>query len=494
MVTTKIETILKSAGENQRGEGSLMTNVENVSQYFFNTLLENFPEGVVFVDHSCTIRMWNTGARNLTGIGSAVVGRRLEPSLLKLKDIDRFPISDSANPFENWLTQGVVGQQKFFISGRSGRDAQVEVNFYPVRAKGNRMIGGIILFRDTSIQVELQRQLNDLYTIATVDPLTQVANRAEFERILGEYIQAHRAVGLHCSIVVCDIDFFKKINDKFGHHVGDQSLVRFASMLRQVTRPHDFIARFGGEEFVILCANCSEATAAQRAEEIRRVIETTPQNILDNKPMTASFGVAELLVDDDATSLFVRADHALLNAKSSGRNCVIQATTMSRSNGTEQKVSEEPVPKTQGKESDPLRSLPYRPILSKQYATSTILPLFIERIKNTALELKASVLTATENSLTMLVKSEDESSKTRHCLMFVDIDIAEIDKTSSIYLPNSDLNLLVRIALRPKKRLFAMGDQKGAAEVTLTKICQYLHLSSSDEVSQDSRYQNNAPT
>lgn len=469
-----------------------MTTVENVSQYFFNTLLENFPEGVIFVDHSCTIRMWNAGARNLTGIGSAVVGRRLDPSLLKLKDIERFPISDSANPFENWLTQGVVGTQKFFISGRSGRDAQVEVSFYPVRAKGSRMIGGIILVRDTSIQVELQRQLNDLYTIATVDPLTQVANRAEFERILGEYIQAHRAVGLHCSIVVCDIDFFKKINDKFGHHVGDQALVRFASMLKQVTRPHDFIARFGGEEFVILCANCSETTAAQRAEEIRRVIETTPQNILEGKPMTASFGVAELNAEDDATSLFVRADHALLNAKASGRNCVIQATSSVRSDIKEQKSPDAPPPKA--KDVELLRALSYSPLVSKQFATSTILPLFIERMKNTALELKANVLAATEGSLSMLIKSDDEASNNRQCVMHVDIDIAEIDKTSSIYRSNSDLNLLVRIALRPKKRLFVMGDQKSAAEATLKRLCQFLYLNNSDEVALDSRYENDSAT
>ncbi len=465
-----------------------MSTAENITQYFFNALLENIPEGVVFLDTSCRIHVWNAGARHLTGLGSAVIGRRLEPSLLKLKDAERFPISDSANPFELWMAQRIPATQKFFISGRSGRDAQVDVSFFPVIAKANRIIGGIAMFRDTSIQVELQRQLNDLYTIATIDPLTQVANRAEFERILGEYIEAHRAVGLHCSIIVCDIDFFKKINDNFGHHIGDQALIRFASMLKQVIRPHDFIARFGGEEFVILCANCAEGTAAQRADDIRKVVESTPLAILYGKSITASFGVAELLPDDDATSLFVRADQALLQAKNSGRNCVIRASTMkpdtdaiSKSVNTKAEIHTDLAQ---------MRPLPYQPAAFKLFAIPTILPIFIERMKSTVFEFKAKVLHASEGSLSIQVRQNDESSRLWQSALLVDIDIAEIEKSSSVAQDHPEAKLMVRIAVRPQKRLFGSANDRAAGEAMIRKLGQYLQIDNRNEVTPDARYHN----
>ncbi|MEQ1907065.1 MAG: diguanylate cyclase [Pirellulaceae bacterium] len=458
------------------GQASSGAN-ENSNQIFLKCLLDNMPEGVVFLDQTCTIRNWNAGVQQLTGIGSAIVGRRLEPSLLKLKDCNRFPISESSNPFEKWLNQGVAASDKFYVSGRSGRDAQIEVNFFPVRSNENRPIGGIILIRDTSVQVELQRQLNDLYAIATLDPLTQVANRAEFERILNEYIQTHRAVGLRCSIVVADIDFFKKVNDNLGHHVGDQALIKFATILKQYVRPHDFIARFGGEEFVILCGHCFEDAAAQRAEEIRRALESTPHKILGDKCMTASFGVAELADDDDATSLFVRADHALLKAKTSGRNCVIRASGLMLNDHrqSQRKPVDSVCP-------DQWRKLNYRPTIVQEFCTPMLLTMFIERVKSTAMELNSQIIHCSERSLSLQIQATNELNPSQRGTLVVDIDVVDAAKSLFARVIPQGSKLLIRIAMHPKKGLFSSREHAGVAESLMKKLRSLLALDHQNEI------------
>ncbi|MCP4889790.1 MAG: GGDEF domain-containing protein, partial [Planctomycetaceae bacterium] len=158
-----------------------------------------------------------------------------------------------------------------------------------------------------------------------LDPLTQVSNRLEFEKAMEEFVRSRHASGLKCSLIVTDIDFFKKINDNFNHHIGDLALVAFADLLRKFVRTEDVVARYGGEEFVIICANCDLEAASQRAEEIRIELTESPQPMLGGKCITASFGVAEVEDNDTATDLFVRADSALLEAKEMGRNRVVAA-------------------------------------------------------------------------------------------------------------------------------------------------------------------------
>ncbi|MDZ7868620.1 MAG: GGDEF domain-containing protein [Rheinheimera sp.] len=120
------------------------------------------------------------------------------------------------------------------------------------------------------------------------------------------------------SLLVFDIDYFKRINDEFGHHVGDQALQQLARLAQQSLRPADLLGRFGGDEFVVLLPNTAIAAAQHIAE---RIIEQLQQvYIADVHQLTASFGVAELRTDEDYEQLFRRADRALYQAKLAGRN------------------------------------------------------------------------------------------------------------------------------------------------------------------------------
>jgi diguanylate cyclase (GGDEF)-like protein len=154
--------------------------------------------------------------------------------------------------------------------------------------------------------------------------MTQVANRAEFDRMLNNFVAAHQESNLPCSLIMSDLDHFKSINDTHGHQAGDMAIITFASLLKTMCRSGDLVARYGGEEFAILCADCTNAAAARKAESIRQALADIKHSSLDNASFTASFGVTELQTGDTPETMLRRADRALLQAKDQGRNQVVQ--------------------------------------------------------------------------------------------------------------------------------------------------------------------------
>jgi diguanylate cyclase (GGDEF)-like protein len=121
-----------------------------------------------------------------------------------------------------------------------------------------------------------------------------------------------------------DIDHFKQVNDEFGHGVGDKVLEWFGALLKRQTRSTDIVARFGGEEFLVLMPNAGLAQAVAKAEQLRIALAAEVIEPLV-RPVTSSFGVAELSQDEDRDSFLSRVDAALYKAKAGGRNRVIAA-------------------------------------------------------------------------------------------------------------------------------------------------------------------------
>ncbi|EBR0688700.1 GGDEF domain-containing protein, partial [Salmonella enterica] len=173
----------------------------------------------------------------------------------------------------------------------------------------------------THIKIMMER-VNSLNEVAVKDPLTGVNNRLGFSNKIQDYKQGEGA-----SIIAIDVDFFKKINDSFGHGVGDEVLVSLAHVINSCCRIEDIVCRFGGEEFVVFLPNTSVVTAESVAERIRSVVESTvfPNNLR----VTVSAGVA---TQDDPLGgiefLLKNADDALYQAKGEGRNKVIVYSAM----------------------------------------------------------------------------------------------------------------------------------------------------------------------
>jgi diguanylate cyclase (GGDEF)-like protein len=174
-----------------------------------------------------------------------------------------------------------------------------------------------------SVQLEVQQQelieLNQrLDRLAVTDGLTEVLNHRAFQERLDEEIERARRSETTVSLVLLDVDHFKRLNDEHGHQEGDRVLKRVASTVRGTARVTDVVARYGGEEFVVILGGANAEAALTTAERMRRAIAA---HAGERRPVTASFGIATFRGDvDSKEELIRRADAALYEAKRQGRN------------------------------------------------------------------------------------------------------------------------------------------------------------------------------
>ena len=166
---------------------------------------------------------------------------------------------------------------------------------------------------------EIERQKEELKILSQTDTLTGIYNRNKLNDIV---IQREKYDVMY-SVIILDIDDFKIINDKYGHNVGDVILKEFAQILKTCTRKSDFLGRWGGEEFLIICSDVEKEQALMIAEEIRKKIENYV--FYNDLKVTASFGVAQYMKGISYDELFVLADTALYKAKKSGKNKVVSS-------------------------------------------------------------------------------------------------------------------------------------------------------------------------
>ena len=160
--------------------------------------------------------------------------------------------------------------------------------------------------------------------LASIDVLTGIMNRRSFMTLVNKEVARSRRYETPLSLIFCDIDKFKSINDNYGHSIGDEVLQAFAHSIKSHIRQSDLFARWGGEEFIILAVETDESNASQLADNLRKIImELKVQPV---KQITCSFGVAELKKDESFEQLCERADQAVYDAKNSGRNqvCISQ--------------------------------------------------------------------------------------------------------------------------------------------------------------------------
>jgi diguanylate cyclase (GGDEF)-like protein/PAS domain S-box-containing protein len=316
----------ESAGSQWKlAKGSLSGSNGGGESLFSQKLLESMPDAVIFVDSTLRIIHWNRSAERLTGIpSSSIEHKHWTPSLVTLRDDRDKLIADADCPVMHVIRSGVQTLRRLSITGRGGQVVDVDAHLVPVHGKNGVAQGAAILMHDASSQVTLEQRVQCLHEKATRDALTQAANRAEFDRFHTSAVETHLERRLPFSLIICDIDHFKRINDTFGHQAGDEVLIAFAALLRRHCRAGDLVARYGGEEFVMLCVDCDNATATRRAEEIRVELAEFPMSVLEGKSITSSFGVTELQSGDTPETMLRRADRALYQAKENGRNMVVQ--------------------------------------------------------------------------------------------------------------------------------------------------------------------------
>lgn len=299
--------------------------VNTLSDTLYRRIMDHVQDGVIFIDSEFRVIDWNSAAERMTGrTAESVFHQHWSPSLAGLCDTEGSAIDESQCPFRALMQTGQKIQNRLTIRrDPSTLPIHVQVEVVPVLSERGSLCGGAIILEDISETSDLEQKIVHLRERASQDPLTKIANRGELNRQLPDFVAYHQRTGRPGSAIICDIDFFKSINDNFTHQAGDEALVVFAGILRDSCRDTDFVARYGGEEFVMLCSQCDYPEAKELAESIRKRLHRTPIAALRHACMTASFGVSTIRPEDTDESLIGRADRGLLIAKETGRDRVV---------------------------------------------------------------------------------------------------------------------------------------------------------------------------
>lgn len=180
--------------------------------------------------------------------------------------------------------------------------------------KDNVKVGYRAIYDDISDKKRIEE-------LSITDKLTAIYNRSKLDEILMRQIEDHKRYGLPFSIILLDVDNFKKVNDTFGHDIGDKVLKKVANILKNNTRATDVVGRWGGEEFLIICSNTIAVNTYTVAENLR--VQLEHERFAPVERVTVSLGVAEYRENDTLDTIFKKADQALYQAKESGKNRTI---------------------------------------------------------------------------------------------------------------------------------------------------------------------------
>lgn len=253
----------------------------------------------------------------------AISGYSREELVGSSHNVVRHPNTPASFYEELWRAVGSGRAWKGEIRNRrkDGSDYWVYMNIDPVLDERGTIAGYTAVAQDISDKKRIER-------LSITDPLTQIYNRLKLNSVLQIELQRARRYERPLSVILLDIDYFKNINDTYGHQVGDLVLIHIAGLLDSRTRRSDILGRWGGEEFMIVCPETDSARAMEVAEKLRT--EIAHHDFPAVKSKTASFGVAAYEPGETTDDLVARADAALYRAKNSGRNRVEGAAGCSR--------------------------------------------------------------------------------------------------------------------------------------------------------------------
>ncbi|RKO67984.1 GGDEF domain-containing response regulator [Desulfofundulus salinus] len=304
--------IVRDISERKRLEEENRRKEERLRQ-----ILEGIPSPAWLVSRERLILAQNKAAEMVVGTKVGNYCWRSIHGTKSLPDECREAIEKSGTP--------LPGTKCYFCRGDEALDKNVPINSEVEFAGGIWDTWWVPLGEDIYLHYAMdvtkyKKMEEQLYRLSIIDPLTNAYNRRYFMQVLEQEIERTRRTGLPFSIIMVDLDHFKSINDRFGHATGDRVLKSLVDMIKQRIRKTDCLARWGGEEFIILLPNTSVDKAAGLAEELRERLSRMDIPGVDH--VTASFGVAGYCPPDTADTLIMRADNTLYAAKAAGRNCV----------------------------------------------------------------------------------------------------------------------------------------------------------------------------
>ncbi len=291
---------------------------------FFKSVLDSIADGVYFTDLDRKVSFWNKAAERLTGYASEeVLGRSCADNLLRHVDDLGTELCLTGCPLAETMQDGRNREMNVYLHHKFGHRVPVKVRSSPMRDEQGKIIGAVEVFTDNSSNINVLRELEKLRQEVLTDQLTGIGNRRYADITMDSLDRTMQENGVPFGILMADIDHFKKVNDTFGHQVGDLVLKMVAKTMTSIMRPLDAACRWGGEEFILLIPNVSGEALENIANRLRVLVENS---WLDHEEgqlrVTVSFGGAVSEPNEKAVDVAGRADGQLYLSKEAGRNCV----------------------------------------------------------------------------------------------------------------------------------------------------------------------------
>lgn len=282
-------------------------------------------DGVFVVDAQRRIVFWNKSAHEISGYSpEETVGKICTKNILSHVSKDGIELCRSGScPMKYCMQTGDSINSEVYLHHKNGHLVPVVARTSPVYSDAGRLIGATQIFRDERQYRSQHQRIRELERLALLDPLTEIGNRRLLHKNLSSLLNGLYRYGEAFGVILTDIDHFKRINDTYGHQVGDLVLVSLAKTLSSSLRSTDSVYRWGGEEFfsIVKCVDAKQLlVTTDKLHQMISQIRIRENN--SNERLTVSSGATVALVDDTVESIIARADQLMYQSKAQGRNRV----------------------------------------------------------------------------------------------------------------------------------------------------------------------------
>ena len=296
--------------------------IMHIDKDLFVRIVDSLHDGLYIVDRDRKISYWNRAAEQISGFkADEVIGSSCSDNILTHVDGEGNQLCLGGCPLENVIQDGKPREAEVYMHHKTGHRVPVSVRVSSLTDQTGKIIGGIELFTDISNQDANSLRVKELEKLALLDPLTQLANRSYMEKLIQVRLEEKKRLKVSFGVFFIDIDFFKNINDSYGHDVGDKMLKYIAKTFSVHSRPFDVYGRWGGEEFVGIIRNITVQDLETFGNRLRMLIE---RSYISNEKrklhVTVSIGATMVKDEDTVETLIKRADTLMYESKKAGRN------------------------------------------------------------------------------------------------------------------------------------------------------------------------------
>ncbi|HOV33095.1 MAG TPA: sensor domain-containing diguanylate cyclase [Candidatus Hydrogenedens sp.] len=286
-------------------------------------ILKNLEVGVYVVSPERKILFWNDKAQEITGYSAEeVIGTHCQDDLLKHVDEKGTELCLNNCPLVETIKDGQIRKAIVFLRHKFGYRLPVRIKTLPILVDGD-IKGAIEFFQENTEELNLLEELREARERTLICPLTEIGNRRYIELALTHRLAEAERLGSRLGVLFIDIDDFKRVNDTYGHLIGDIVLQMVARTLVKIIRPYDFVGRWGGEEMVVVAPHVNQEELYALGERIRNLISASSIKTTHGYlGVTVSVGATLSCDDDTVNSIIERADQMMYESKRNGKNQV----------------------------------------------------------------------------------------------------------------------------------------------------------------------------